>query len=70
MHGNNENIELLPHSDSANQLSICGAIADICDEVPKRIGAPGKPGAPEHLEKVEIPTVLSEAENSTNAQQR
>ena len=54
---------------SANQLSIYGAIADLCDEVPKRIGDPGKLAAPEHLEKVEIPTVLSKAQNSTNEQQ-
>ena len=30
---------------------------------------PEKPAAPQHLEKVEIPTVLSEAENSNNDQQ-
>ena len=40
-----------------------------CDEVPKRIRAPMKPAATEHLEKVEIPTVLFKAEHSTNAQQ-
>ena len=54
----------------ANQLSICGAVADLCDEVPKGIRAPGKPAAPDHLEKMEIPNDLSVAENSTNAQQR
>ena len=54
---------------SANQLSIYGAITDLCDEVPKRIRAPGKPAAPKHLEKVDIPTVLSKAENYTNEQQ-
>ena len=62
---------------SANQLSIYGAIADLCDEVPKRIRlaghlastlALGKLAAPKHLEKVEIPTVLSRAEKSTNEQ--
>ena len=61
-------IELLLRSViSANQLSY-GGIADACDEVPKRIRAPEKPAALEHLEKVEIPTVFSQAENSTNAQ--
>ena len=55
---------------STNQLSIHGAIADLCDEVPKGIRAQGKPAAPDHLEKMEIPTDLSIAENSTNAQQR
>ena len=52
---------------SANQLSINGAIADSCDEVPKHVRAPEKPAAPQHLEEVEIPTVLSKAENSTSA---
>ena len=28
-----------------------------------------KPAAPQHLEKVDIPTVLTKAENSTNEQQ-
>ena len=61
--GSNENIELpLRTVISANQLSIYGAVADLCDDIP------GKP-APMHLEKVEIPTVLSKAENSTNEQQ-
>ena len=54
---------------SANQLSIYGAIASLCDDVPNRVRAPVKPAAPKHLEKVEIPTVLSIAENSTNEQQ-
>ena len=68
--GSNETIELLLRTViSANQLSIYGAIADLCDEVPKRITVRGKPAAPQHLEKVEIPTVLSKAENSTNEQQ-
>ena len=66
-----ENIELLLRTViSANQLSIYRPIADLCDEVPNGIGAPGKPAAPDHLEKLEILTDLSIAENSTNAQQR
>ena len=40
---------------SANNLSIYGAIADVCDEVPIGIRAPGKPAAPQHMEKMEIP---------------
>ena len=68
--GSNETTELLLRSViSANQLSIFGARADLCDEVPNRISAPVKPAAPEHLEKVEIPTALFKAENSTNEQQ-
>ena len=65
-----ENIELLLRTViSANQFSIYGTIADLCDEVPKDIGAPGKPAAPDDLEKMEIPTDLSIEENSTTAQQ-
>ena len=68
--GSDENIELFLRTViSANQLSVYGAAADLCDEVPKNIRAPGKLAAPQHLEKVEIPTVLSKAENSTNEQQ-
>ena len=68
--GTNETIELLLRTViSANQLSIHGAIADRCDEVPKRVRAPVKPAAPKHLEKVEIPAVLLKAANSTNEQQ-
>ena len=55
---------------SANQLSIYGAIADLCDEVPKGTGAPEKLAALDHLEEMEIPTDLSIAENSTKAQER
>ena len=66
---NYEAKQLLRSVISANQLSIYGAIADLCDEVPNRIRAPVKPAAPEHLEKVEIPTALFKAENSTNEQQ-
>ena len=61
--GSNENIELLLGTViSANQLSIYGAIADLCDEVPKDHRATGNLAAPGHFEKVEIPTVLSKAE--------
>ena len=66
----NENIELLLRTViSASQLSIYGAIADLCDELSEVFWVPVKPAAPKHLEKVEIPTVRSEAENSTNDQQ-
>ena len=71
VNGGSENIEwLLRTVISANQVSIHGAMADLCDEVPQGIRAPGKLAASEHLEHVEIPTDLSLAENSTNAQQR
>ena len=61
---------LLRTVNSADQLSIYGAITDLCDEVPKDIRVPGKLEAPDHLEQMEILTDLSIAENSTNAQQR
>ena len=69
--GSHENIELLLRTViSANHLSIHGAIAGLCDEVPKGIRAPEKTAAPDLLEKMEILADLSVAENSTNAQQR
>ena len=52
---------------SANQLSINGAIADLCNEVPKDLRAAGKPAALDHLENMEIPTDLSNAENSNQS---
>ena len=55
---------------SANQLSTYGAIADLCNEVPKDLRASVKPAAPDHWEKMEIPTNLSIAETDTHAQQR
>ena len=52
--GSHENIELLLRTViSASQLSIYGAIADLCDEVPKDIRAAGKLAALDHLEKME-----------------
>ena len=69
--GSHENIELLLRTViSANQLCVLGAIADLCNELPEDLWAPGQPAAPDHLEKMEISTDLSDAENSTNAQQR
>ena len=66
--GSHQNIELLLRTViSANQLSVYGAIADLCNELPKDLRAPGKPAAPDQLEKVDIPTDFSIAEYSTNA---
>ena len=49
--GSEENIELLLRMIiSANQLSIYGPVAHLCNEVPKYLGASGKPAAPGHLE--------------------
>ena len=55
---------------SANQLSVYGAVADLCNELPKDLGAPGKLAAPDHLETMETPTRHSAEETQTNAQQR
>ena len=55
---------------SANQLSIYGAAADLCNEVPKDLGAPGKLAPLDDLEKMDIPTDFSIAEFSANAQTR
>ena len=69
--GSNENIELLLRTViSSNQLSIYGAVADLCNEAPEDFRALGKPAALDHLEKMEILTGLSMGENSTSAQQR
>ena len=54
---------------AANQRSVYGAVADPCNEI-EGVRASGKPAAHDHVEKMEIPTDLSIAENSTNAQQR
>ena len=66
-----ENIELVLRTViSANQLSVYGAVADLCNELSEDLGAPEKPEAPDHLESMEIPTGPSYAETHTNAQQR
>ena len=60
--GRHENIELLLCTViSANQLSVYGAIAELCNEVSKNVRAPGKPAARDHLEKIQKfrPTSLS-----------
>ena len=65
-----ENIELLLRTViSANQLSVYGAIADLCNELSEDL-TPGKRVAPDHLETMEIPTRPSAEETQTNAQQR
>ena len=55
---------------SANQFSICGAIADLCGQVPKGIWAPGRLAALDHFDKMEMLTDFSTAVISTNAQLR
>ena len=71
INGGEENIELILRTViSANQLSVYGALADLCNELSKDSWASVKPDSLDHLEKMEIPTDLSIAENPTNAQQR
>ena len=55
---------------SAYQLSVHGAIADLCNELFEDLRASVKPEAPDHLETMEIPTGLSNEETHTNAKQR
>ena len=69
--GSDENIELLLRTViSANQLSTYKAVADLCNELSEGFGASEKLEALDHLETMEIPTGLSNAETHTNAQQR
>ena len=68
--GSDENIDLLLHTAiSANQLSVYGAAADLCNELSEDLRALEKPAAPDHLETMEIPTGPSVAEAHNNAQQ-
>ena len=63
--GSDENIELLLRTViSANQLSVYAATADLCNELSKDLRVPVKPATLYHLERTEIPTGPSIAENS------
>ena len=54
--GSEENIELLLRTIiSANQLSVHGAMADLCKELAKDSESSGKLEAPDHLETIQIP---------------
>ena len=64
--GSEENIEVLRTIISANQLSVYGAIADLCKELSDR----RKPEAPDHLETMEIPSGPSVAGPHTKEQQQ
>ena len=69
--GSDENIELLLRTFiSANQLSVYGAVADMCNELSEDLRALVKPKAPDYLDKTEIPTGPSNAETQANEQQR
>ena len=67
--GSHENIELLLRTViSAKRAQYLRSNSRFMQRVTQRSGAPEKPAAPDHLEKMEIPTDLSIAEHSTNAQ--
>ena len=51
---------------SENQLSVHGAVEDLCNELPKDLTAPEKLAAPDHLETMEIPVRPSAEETQTN----
>ena len=69
--GSDENIELLLRTvNSATQLSVYRAMADLCNELSEDLRVSGNLAAPDHLETMEIPTVPSAEETQTNAQQR
>ena len=55
---------------SANQLSVYGAVADLCNELSEEFWASGKPAAPDHLETMAIRTDPSVAGPHTNEQQQ
>ena len=65
--GSEENIELLLCTIiSANQLSVFGAIADLCRELSKDSMASEKPEAHDHLETMEILTEPPTADSHTD----
>ena len=68
--GGEENIDLfLRMVISANQLSVCGAVADLCIELSEDFRASGKLEASDHLETMEMLTGPSIAGTRTCAQQ-
>ena len=67
---NDENIELLLRTViSANQLSVYGAVADLCNELSEDFRALWKPEALDYLDTTEIPSGRSTAETHGNAQE-
>ena len=73
IHFNNsdENIELLLRTViSANELSVYGAVANLCNELSEDFRALVKPEAFDYLDTTEIPSCRSNAETHANAQQR
>ena len=66
-----ENIELILRTIiSANQLTIYGAAADLCRELPKHSRASGKPDVNDHLETMDIPTGHSNPDHNADGEQQ
>ena len=67
--GSEETIELILRTIiSVTQLSIYGAVADLCTELSKDSEVAGKLAANEDVESIEIPTELRNAYPHTNAE--
>ena len=67
--GSEETIELILRTIiSVNQLSICGAVADLCKELSNDSYVAGKFAANEDLESMERPTELPVADPHTSAE--
>ena len=68
--GCDENIELLLRTViTANQLSVYGAVADLCNELSEDFRALWMPEALDYLDTMEIPSGRSTAETHANAQE-
>ena len=69
--GSEQNVELILRTDTAaNQLSIYGAVADMCREVSKDTMASGKSEVHDPLGTMEIPSEHATADPRTNEQLR
>ena len=69
--GSEPNVELIPRAIiSANQLSVYGAVADLCRELSKDTMASEKLEAHDLLETTEIPTEPPTADPRTDEQRR
>ena len=67
--GSEESIELILRTVvSVNQVSIYGAVADLCRELSKDSRVSGKLGANEYLETMAIPAELPIADPHTDAE--
>ena len=69
--GGEQNVELILRTViSASQLSICGAVADMCRKVSKDTMASVKPETHDPLESMKIPTEPTSADPRTDEQRR